>query len=181
MRPGEGGRLDQLALRADARADHEELETEEDNRIEGGTAAGGGAVLDPVTDEREIEGGIERAVEVIGGDKPFQRDQDAAIQHSRFRRTEHEAAAADARYRGRNARARFAGTDAAARPRAPRRALSLDRRTLAPPEAGPATSIPRGQSTVFGNPPFFHVAPIKLSVASAAPALPSQRLLMACE
>ena len=38
-----------------------------------------------------------------------------------------------------------------------------------------------GRGSTLGNPPSFHAAPIKLSVASAAPELPSHRLLMACE
>jgi hypothetical protein len=50
-----------------------------------------------------------------------------------------------------------------------------------PIEITPRMKKPNGQSSTLGNPPSFHAAPIKLSVASAAPELPSHRLLMACE
>ena len=50
-----------------------------------------------------------------------------------------------------------------------------------PIEITPRMKKPNGQSSTLGNPPSFHAAPMKLSVASAAPQLPSHRLLMACE
>jgi hypothetical protein len=56
--------------------DLDELELEEDHRIDAGAATITVACLDPVADKAEVEGSFEMAVEVIGGDEPFERNQD---------------------------------------------------------------------------------------------------------
>jgi len=71
--------------------DLDELELEEDHRIDAGAATITVACLDPVADKAEVEGSFEMAVEVIGGDEPFERNQDGAIQVPLFGRTEHAA------------------------------------------------------------------------------------------
>src|SRR5436309_1042955 len=82
-----------LAFGTDALEEHHQLELEEDRRIDGGTTTGCIAISDPLTDEGEVEGGIEMAVEVISGNEPFEGDQDGAIQVALFGRTEHGAGA----------------------------------------------------------------------------------------
>jgi hypothetical protein len=59
--------LHKVALRADALEEHHQLETEKDDRIDGGTSACGIEVGDPLTDEGEVEGGVEMAAKVIRG------------------------------------------------------------------------------------------------------------------
>jgi hypothetical protein len=72
----ETGDLDELALGADPLKEHDELQLEEDHGVDGGAADWRLAILDPVTDERQVERGVEVAVEVIRRNKGFERDED---------------------------------------------------------------------------------------------------------
>jgi hypothetical protein len=61
----ETGRFDELALGADALEEHDELELEEDHRVDRGTAAFGIQVAYPLTNKGQIERRFEVAVEVV--------------------------------------------------------------------------------------------------------------------
>ena len=87
----EPGRLDQLALGADALEEHDQLELEEDDRVDTGAAALGVEVLDPFADEAQVELRIEVAVEVAPWNQVLQRDGDRCVEAAGFARTEHDA------------------------------------------------------------------------------------------
>jgi hypothetical protein len=82
-------RLDQAALRANAFKEQDELELEEDDGVDGRPAPGLVELLDPRTDEGEIQLGIEVPVEVVSRDEILQRDHDRPVNGAEFGRTEH--------------------------------------------------------------------------------------------
>ena len=55
VREVEAGRLDQLPLRADPLEEHDELQLEEDDRVDAGPTPLGIELLRPVADEAEVE------------------------------------------------------------------------------------------------------------------------------
>ena len=63
--------------------------SEEHDGVNGGATASGIPIFDPVPDKREIKGGVEMTVEVVRGNEPIEREQDAAIQLSLLGRAEH--------------------------------------------------------------------------------------------
>jgi hypothetical protein len=85
----EAGRFDQLALGADAFEEHDQLQLEEDDRIDGGAAPLGVVLPRPVADEAEVQLGFEVAVEVIGRDEGLERDGDRLIKATWLGRAEH--------------------------------------------------------------------------------------------
>ena len=111
VRQVEAGRLDELALRAEPLEEHDQMQLEEDHRVDAGTASLGIVLPDPLTDEAEIEFRLEVAVEVALRNECFQRDGDRLVEAAALGRTEH------ARLRGEGRR----GNDARF-PRSPRSA-----------------------------------------------------------
>jgi hypothetical protein len=75
----EAGRLDELPLRADPLEEHDQLQLEEDDRIDAGSAAVGVVLRDPLADEAQVEPSLQVRVEVIGGDEVLQRDGNRLI------------------------------------------------------------------------------------------------------
>ena len=76
----EAGRLDELALGADALEEHDQLQLEEDDRVDGGPAPLGIQLPRPVADEAQVELGFQVAVEVVRGDEVLQRDGDRLVE-----------------------------------------------------------------------------------------------------
>jgi hypothetical protein len=66
------GQLDQLALRADPLEEHDQLELEEDDRIDARPPAFLIGAARQVTDERQVELGLEMAVEMVSGNQGVQ-------------------------------------------------------------------------------------------------------------
>ncbi len=85
----EARRLDQLALGANVLKEHDQLQLEEDHRINGGTVPFGVLLPCPLADEGEIELGFQVTVEVIPGDEILQRDGNDLIETAGFGRSEH--------------------------------------------------------------------------------------------
>ena len=85
----EAGRLDELALGADALEEHHQLQLEEDDRVDGGTSTIGVQLRDPLPDEAQVERGFQVAVEVVAGNEGLQRDGDRLIQAAGFCGAEH--------------------------------------------------------------------------------------------
>jgi hypothetical protein len=79
-----------LSLRAQALEEVHKLETEEDDGLNGRTPIWRVALLDPITDKRKVEHGIEVSVEVISRDESFQRDKYGAVEMAQFGWTEHD-------------------------------------------------------------------------------------------
>jgi hypothetical protein len=86
----EAGRLDQLPLGADAFEEHDQLQLEEDDRVDGGPASLGIQLPRPVPDKRQIELGFQMPIEVVGGDQVVERDRDRLVKAAWFSGTEHE-------------------------------------------------------------------------------------------
>ena len=72
----EVGHLDELPLGADALEEHDEVEAEEDDRIDGWTTSLGVTVRDPGAHKAEIECGVKLAVEVATWDESLEGDDD---------------------------------------------------------------------------------------------------------
>lgn len=87
----ETGGLDQLPLGADAFEEHHQLQLEKDHRVDRGAPLIGIGVLDPLTEEAEIQRGFEMAVEMILGNEILSRDGDRLVQMAGFRGAEHGA------------------------------------------------------------------------------------------
>src|SRR5687768_8184681 len=81
---------DQLPLGAEALEEHDELQLEEDHRVDRGPTPSRIAVLHPLADEPEIKLGIEVPVEVVRGDQAFERDRNGLVERATLRRTKHE-------------------------------------------------------------------------------------------
>src|SRR4051794_9576791 len=70
-----GGDLHQPALGAHILEKEDELELEENHRVDAGAARRNGvAVLDQLPDERDVEGALQATVEIILRDEFFERD-----------------------------------------------------------------------------------------------------------
>ena len=88
----EAGRLDELALGADALEEHDQLQLEEDDRVDAGPAPLGVQLPRPVADEAQVELGFQVAVEVVPGNEVLQRDGDRLVEAAGLGGTEHDAA-----------------------------------------------------------------------------------------
>jgi len=69
-----GGDLHQLALGAQILEKEDELELEENHRVDARTARRSVAVPYQVPDEREVDGSLQAAIEVVFGDELFERE-----------------------------------------------------------------------------------------------------------
>src|SRR5215204_3342579 len=85
----EAGRRDELTLGADALEEHDELQLEEDHRVDTRPAPLGVEVARPVTDEAQVELGLQVSVEVAGGNEILQRDRDRFAEAAGFGRAKH--------------------------------------------------------------------------------------------
>jgi hypothetical protein len=72
MRQVAAGRLDEVALGADAVEDHDQLQLEKHDRVDAGPAARGRQLVHPVADEAQVELRLQMPVEVVGGDELLQ-------------------------------------------------------------------------------------------------------------
>src|SRR5687767_6340517 len=86
----EASRRNELALRADAFKEHDELELEEDDWVDGRSTAVGVELPDPVSDEAQVERRLQMAIEVISGNEGFQCNGDGLIKAAGLGRAEHE-------------------------------------------------------------------------------------------
>ena len=68
----EAGQLDELPLGAQPLEEHDQLEPEEDHRVDGRSAAGRVAVLGPVPDKGEVEPGIKMTIEMAARNERLQ-------------------------------------------------------------------------------------------------------------
>ena len=87
----EAGRLDQLPLGADPLEEHDQLQLEEDDRVDARPAALGIELLDPLPDEAEVELRLQMAVEVVRGNEVLQRDGNGLVEAAGLGRAEHGA------------------------------------------------------------------------------------------
>jgi hypothetical protein len=85
----QASRLDQAALWAQSLEEQDELELEEDDRVDGGPPTCAIEIGDPLAHKRQVESGIEVAVEMVGRDKLFQGDSHGLIERTEFRGTQH--------------------------------------------------------------------------------------------
>src|SRR4051794_21028174 len=85
----EVGGLDELALGANALEEHDQLQLEEDHRIDARSATRGIERSCPFADEAQIEFRFEMAGEVVSGNERFQRDPDRFVEAAGFGRAEH--------------------------------------------------------------------------------------------
>ena len=76
----EAGGLDQLALGADPLEEHDQLQLEEDDRVDAGPAPLGVQLPRPLADEAEVELRLQVAVEVVPRDEVLQRDGDRLVE-----------------------------------------------------------------------------------------------------
>ncbi len=76
----ETGELDELPLGADALEEHDEVEAEEHNWIDGRSAAIRIALGHPRADEAEVEDRVEVAVEIVWWDEPFEGDDNRSVE-----------------------------------------------------------------------------------------------------
>jgi hypothetical protein len=81
--------LDELAFRADALEEHDQLELEEDHRVNGGTATGGVAISDPHPNDAKIQRRIKVAIEVISRDEVLKRDGHGSVEATELGWSEH--------------------------------------------------------------------------------------------
>lgn len=85
----QGCEREELTFGADSLEEHDELELEEDDRVDGGTTNRGIEVGDPVPDEREIKRTLKMAIEVIDGNERFKGDGDRAVELAALTGAEH--------------------------------------------------------------------------------------------
>jgi hypothetical protein len=85
----ERGDLDQLALGADPLEEHDELQLEEDDRVDGGASSLSVQLPRPVADKREAERRVDVPVEVVGGNEVLERDGNGFVEAARFCGAEH--------------------------------------------------------------------------------------------
>src|SRR5215213_380070 len=88
----EASGLDQLALGADAFEEHDELEFEIDDGVDGGSSAVGIELSRPLADKAQVKLLLQMAVEVVGRDEVLQRDGDRLVETAGLGETEHEEA-----------------------------------------------------------------------------------------
>jgi len=82
--------LDELPFGADALEEHDQLEFEEDDRIDARPAPLGIQIPHPLADEAHVERGLQMAVEVVSRDEGFERDGDRLVKTTGFGRAEHD-------------------------------------------------------------------------------------------
>ena len=87
----ERGRFDQLPLGADAFEGHDQLQLEEDDRVDGGAAPLGVQLPGLLSDEAEIELFLQEPVEVGLGNEVLERDGDGLVEAAGLGGTEHNA------------------------------------------------------------------------------------------
>ena len=85
----EAGDLDELAFGTESFEEHDEMELEENDRINRRPTARSVAISNEIAYKREIEGALELPIEVVWGNGRFQRDQHRTIKIARFGGTEH--------------------------------------------------------------------------------------------
>jgi len=88
----QAGDLDQLTLRADPLEEHDQLELEEDDRVDARPPAVLIGAADQGADERQIELRLKQAIEVVRGDQGVQRRQYRLVHPTTFGRAEHRGA-----------------------------------------------------------------------------------------
>jgi hypothetical protein len=71
-----------------------EMKPEEDDRIDRWPATIGIAVSHPRPNEAQVEGGVEAAVEVVGWDEPFERDDGGPVEITSFGWSKHDSTSA---------------------------------------------------------------------------------------
>jgi hypothetical protein len=89
VRKIEGGGFDQRALGADALEEHDQLQLEEDDRIDRRPAAFSVQLPRPVPDEAKIQLRLQVLVDVVGRDQLFERDGDRLVEATRLCGAEH--------------------------------------------------------------------------------------------
>jgi hypothetical protein len=89
VRQIQAGKFNELPFGANTLEEHDEVEPEEDDRVDRGSTALGVAFGNPGADEAEVERCIEVTVEVIRWDEPFERDDGRPIEIAGFGRTKH--------------------------------------------------------------------------------------------
>ena len=92
------GQLQQVPLRANALKEHDELELEEDHRVDARPTTLGVAIPGPLPHEAEFEPASEVAVEVVRRDEGLERDSNWAIQATQLGWAEHLHPPRDRRY-----------------------------------------------------------------------------------
>ena len=85
----EAGRLDELALGADALEEHHQLQLEEDDRVDGGSATLGVELSCPLADEAQVELALPGGGRSCQGDEVLQRDSDRLVEAAGLGWTEH--------------------------------------------------------------------------------------------
>jgi hypothetical protein len=85
----QAGGFDQLAFGPDAFEDHDELELEEDDRVDARPAPLGVALPRPLPDEAQVEVGFQVAVEIVPRNQVLQRGDHGLIEAAGFGRAEH--------------------------------------------------------------------------------------------
>src|SRR6476620_2486406 len=83
------GLLQQLALRADAGEEHDQVQPEEDFGINGRATAAGVALRREIANEGEVEEAMEVPIEMILRHGGFHGDQDGTVEIAGLGRTEH--------------------------------------------------------------------------------------------
>src|SRR5262245_17985503 len=89
VRKVQARRIDQVALRAQALEEQDELKFEEHDRVDGRPAPGLVERLDPLSDEAEIQVRVEVAVEVVGRNELFERNHYGLVNRADLRGPEH--------------------------------------------------------------------------------------------
>ena len=92
VRQIQASHLDQSPFRADPLEEHDELELEEDDRIDGRPTDGLIAAVGELAHEAEIQLSLQLPVKVITRDHGLQRDQDRTIETTLLQRTKHQPA-----------------------------------------------------------------------------------------
>ncbi len=89
MRQVETRGRDEVPLGADPLEDHHQLQLEEDDRVDGGPTTLGIQLSRPITDEAQVELGLQVPVEVGLGNECFQRDRNRLVEVAGSCGTEH--------------------------------------------------------------------------------------------
>ncbi len=85
----ESDRTHQLPLGSHSLKEEDELELEEHHRVDTGPTTRGIAVLHPGADQRQVQRGVEVAIEMVCRDQLLQRDGHGLIQQAQIGRAEH--------------------------------------------------------------------------------------------
>jgi len=105
VRQVEAGGRDELALGADPLEEHDQLQAEENHRVDARPTALGVASRDPAAHEGEVERGVKMTVEMVRRHQRLQRGHHRPVQAARLWRPQHanplSAARARWRYYGR--------------------------------------------------------------------------------